>query len=57
MHLDLHIALLATLTLAVGYVMVVAGVEKSLLEWRRRRRTCAGCGRVLESRVCRTCND
>jgi len=44
-EMTLHIALLAVLTLAVGYLMAVAGIQKSALEWRRRRRTCPSCGR------------
>jgi recombinational DNA repair protein RecR len=55
MHLDLHIALLAVLTVGVGYVMTLAAIQKSVLEWRRRRRICPSCGRILETRVCRTC--
>jgi hypothetical protein len=55
MHLDLHIALLAVLTVGVGYVMALAAIQKSVLEWRRPRRICPSCGRVLETRVCRTC--
>jgi hypothetical protein len=56
MHLDLHLALLAVLTLAVGYLMTFVGVQKSALEWRRPRRICPSCGRLLESRVCETCS-
>jgi hypothetical protein len=55
MTLHLHTAMFAVVTLGVGYVMALAGVHKSALEWRRRRRICPSCGRVLESRVCR-CN-
>jgi hypothetical protein len=36
----------------VGLLMVVAGVQKSLLEWRRPRRQCPVCGRRIERRVC-----
>jgi NADH pyrophosphatase NudC (nudix superfamily) len=55
MQLDLHIVLLGLLTLAVGYVMAYAGVQKSALEWRRQRRICPSCGRELRTRVCRVC--
>jgi NADH pyrophosphatase NudC (nudix superfamily) len=55
MHIDLHIALLTVLTVGVGYVMMVAGLQKSVLEWRRRQRICPSCGRILETRVCRVC--
>ncbi len=50
--MTLHIALLALLTLGVGYVMTLAGVQKSALEWRRRRRTCPSCGREIVARTC-----
>ncbi|HKB94022.1 MAG TPA: hypothetical protein VKC62_07305 [Gaiellaceae bacterium] len=55
MTIDLHIATLALLTLAIGWVMMVAGVQKSALEWRRRRRICPSCGREIHARVCTTC--
>jgi hypothetical protein len=50
-----HIALFAALTLGVGYVMALAGIQKSALEWRRRRRTCPSCGREIVARTC-PCN-
>jgi hypothetical protein len=52
MELDPHIALLAVVTMGVGYGMAVAGVHKSVLEWRRRDRICPSCGRTIISRVC-----
>ena len=55
MHVDFHFVLLGLLTLAVGYVMAYAGVQKSTLEWRGRRRICPSCGRELRTRVCRVC--
>lgn len=55
MTIDLHIATLALLTLAIGWVMMVAGVQKSALEWRRRRRICPSCGREIHARVCTSC--
>jgi hypothetical protein len=55
MTLAPHIALLALLTCGIGYLMAVAGIQKSALEWRRRHRTCPSCGRTLDARVCRTC--
>jgi hypothetical protein len=51
--MSLQIALLAALTLGIGYVMALAGVQKSALEWRRRRRTCPSCGREIVARTCR----
>lgn len=55
MHLDPQIALLGIVTCGVGYVMALAGVQKSALEWRRRKRTCPSCGRAIQTRVCRAC--
>ncbi len=48
-------ALLMLTTTGAGVWMMLAGVEKKLLEWRRRERLCAGCGRRLDRPVCRTC--
>jgi hypothetical protein len=45
------IALFATST-GVGLMMIIAGVQKNALEWRRRRRACPSCGRVIEARRC-----
>jgi len=55
MTLDPHIAVLAVLTLGIGWMMALAGVQKSALEWRRRRRVCPSCGRRIDARVCTTC--
>jgi hypothetical protein len=56
MTLDPHIAILAVVSLGIGWLMAVAGVQKSALEWRRRRRVCPSCGREIHSRVCTTCS-
>jgi succinate dehydrogenase/fumarate reductase-like Fe-S protein len=56
MTLHLNIAMLTVLTLGIGWLMVVAGVQKSALEWRRRRRICPSCGRQINARVCTTCS-
>jgi len=50
--MTLHIALFALITLGVGYTMALAGIQKSALEWRRRRRTCPSCGREIMARTC-----
>jgi hypothetical protein len=50
-----HVALLIVLTLAVGYLMALAGLQKSALEWRRPRRVCPSCGRAIDARVCTAC--
>ena len=39
----------------VGVLMMLAGVDKKMLEWRRHERLCAGCGRHLKRPVCSTC--
>jgi hypothetical protein len=56
MELDPNIAVLALLTSGVGYLMVVAGIHKSLLEWRRSGRRCPSCGRAIQARVCSYCS-
>ena len=55
MHVDSNIALMAILTIGVGYVMVLAGLNKSMLEWRRSTRSCPSCGRAITERVCMHC--
>ena len=55
MELDPHIAVLAILSSGVGYLMVLAGVHKSALEWKRRQRICPSCGRLIQARVCGVC--
>jgi hypothetical protein len=50
-----HIALLIILTPAIGYLMALAGLQKSALEWRRPRRVCPSCGRTIDARVCTAC--
>jgi hypothetical protein len=44
-HLDPQMASLFALTSGVGYLMVMSGVGKSMLDWKRRR-TCPSCGRT-----------
>jgi NADH pyrophosphatase NudC (nudix superfamily) len=53
MELDPNTALLAVLTSGIGYLMVSAGIHKSMLEWRRTARICPSCGRQIRARVCR----
>lgn len=50
--MTLHIAFLALMTIGVGWLMMVAGMQKSVLEWRKRRRTCPSCGRQIVARTC-----
>ena len=47
-----QIAAAFVVTTGVGFLMMLSGVQKSLLEWRRRRRTCPSCGRHIDGRTC-----
>jgi hypothetical protein len=47
--------LAALISTGVGMLMILVGVRKSALEWRRRRRLCASCGREILGRDCETC--
>jgi NADH pyrophosphatase NudC (nudix superfamily) len=47
--------MLVVLTIAIGWVMMTAGLRKSALEWRQRRRICPSCGREIQARVCTSC--
>jgi hypothetical protein len=55
MAFDPHLATLAVATLGVGWLMAVAGLQKSALELKKRRRRCPSCGRAIQSRVCSSC--
>jgi hypothetical protein len=49
MSLDPQLTLFA-ITTGIGYLMIQGALQKSMLEWRRRKRACPSCGR--ESSVC-----
>ena len=51
-----HVMSLTLITLGVGWLMTQAGLQKSALEWRRRRRICPSCGREIRARVCSSCS-
>jgi hypothetical protein len=51
MSLDPQIAGLLVATSVAGLLMAMSGVQKSLLDWRRRR-ACPGCGRPLDRGRC-----
>jgi hypothetical protein len=53
--MNMHIALLGLGSLGAGWLMTQAGVAKSALEWRRRKRTCPSCGKHIQARVCSGC--
>jgi hypothetical protein len=49
---DPHFAVLMTSIAGVGVLMSLAGLQKSALEWRSRRRVFPSCGRHLRGRAC-----
>ena len=55
MPLDPHALVICTATLGVGWLMTLAGLQKSALELKRRRRVCPSCGRHISARVCTSC--
>ena len=57
MTFEPHTFVLAVATLGIGWMMALAGLQKSALEARQRRRICPSCGRQMQTRVCRTCAD
>jgi recombinational DNA repair protein RecR len=46
---------LLALTTGVGAVMILVGLRRGLLEFRKARRTCPSCGRLIDGPVCRRC--
>jgi hypothetical protein len=56
MHLDPNITILTAVSCGIGYLMIVAGLQKSALELKRRQRSCPSCGRIIEARVCSSCS-
>ncbi|HVD48734.1 MAG TPA: hypothetical protein VNB50_01775 [Gaiellaceae bacterium] len=51
MTADPHLAVLFSTAIA-GLLMSMAGLQKSALERKRRRRICPSCGHQLRGRVC-----
>jgi NADH pyrophosphatase NudC (nudix superfamily) len=49
---DPHFMILLVSTAGVGVLMSFAGLQKSALEWKRRRRICPSCGHELRRRHC-----
>ena len=47
-----HLAMLIVSTVGIGLWMSLAGLQKSALEWKRRRRICPSCGHELRGRHC-----
>ncbi len=52
MEFEPHVATAFIITTGVGFLMLVAGLEKHMLEWRRAARRCPSCGRRIEARTC-----
>ena len=52
MELDPQLATAFAVTTGVGFLMMWAGAQKHLLEWRRTARRCPSCGRRIEARSC-----
>jgi hypothetical protein len=53
MMVDLHILVLAALTMAIGYTMFFSGLKKHGLELKKPHRICPSCGRRIDGAVCR----
>jgi hypothetical protein len=51
--LDPQLSTLFALTMGIGYLMIQSGLQKSLLEWRKRKRHCPSCGRQTTVCACR----
>jgi len=47
-----HLTILLVSTAGVGVLMSFAGLQKSALEWKRRRRICPSCGHEVRRRHC-----
>ncbi len=43
---------LLTATSGVAFLIMLAGVQKNALEWRRRKRSCPSCGHRIAGRTC-----
>jgi hypothetical protein len=50
-----HLIFIALSTVLAGWLMTPAGLQKSALERRRRRRVCPSCGKHMQARVCAGC--
>lgn len=55
MTLAPHVVTLCLATLGAGWLMTKAGLQKSALELKKRRRICPSCGRHIEARTCTNC--
>ena len=46
---------LAVVTVSVGAVMLRLGLNQGLLQFRKVRRRCPSCGRLIERAICEAC--
>jgi hypothetical protein len=53
--MNLLIAQVGVVTIAVGVVMVRLGLSQGLLQLRRPPRRCPSCGRLIGRSTCGTC--
>jgi NADH pyrophosphatase NudC (nudix superfamily) len=53
MYLPSHYVYVALLALGIAYLMMLAGVRRRLLEWKRTTRICPSCGRPAHRCPCR----
>lgn len=51
--LDPQLTTLFAVTAGIGYLMIQSGLQKSMLEWKRRKRVCPSCGRESAACGCR----
>jgi ribosomal protein L37AE/L43A len=47
-----HMIVLLLSTTGIGFLMTLAGLNKNVLETRKRRRICPSCGREIHGRTC-----
>jgi hypothetical protein len=52
MTMNTQLMILLASTTGAGFLMVLAGMQKSTLEPRRRKRVCPSCGKQIEGRTC-----
>jgi hypothetical protein len=51
-NLSPQLATIFAVTTGAGFLMIVSGLHKSMLELRRRRRSCPSCGRFIHGNAC-----
>jgi hypothetical protein len=52
MEFDPQLTSAFVVTTGVGFLMMLSGLHKHLLEWRRPARHCPACGRRIQGRTC-----